>query len=123
AAMLSHQNSIIEVAGSFAIDGDDGQIAKITSLCHDLRIEISCGAGLFEHIFRKDMRQVMLTDNDLDIDTKVIFMPQNLNDAATCCTRGRSPFRDLDIDNQAFEVTICLPLGFFAQDAMCSALC
>ena len=50
------------------------------------------------------MGQVVLADDDLDIDAEIVFVAEDLDDAAARILGGRGPVGDLAIDDQAFQI-------------------
>ncbi len=74
--------------------------------------------GLLQHFDWKLVRQMMLTNDDLDIDTEVVFVAEYLDHAPLGIVRRRRPACDLDIDHQPFEVVPLAAMGLFAVDAV-----
>ena len=73
----SNQHRVIEVARRLAIDRDDLQPAKISSLPQFLRVQgvhslCSRSRSFRQYIRRKYMRQMVLANDDLDIHAKRI---------------------------------------------------
>ena len=54
---LGDENSIVEVAWRFAVDGDDGECAEIAAAVDFGVIEMGDGAGFGQHFVRKDARE------------------------------------------------------------------
>ena len=50
------------------------------------------------------MRDVMLADYDLDVDTEVVGMAEYFDDTADCVFALFREFQDLDVDDHAVEV-------------------
>ena len=104
AGALGHQNCVVEIAGGFAVDGDDGQAAEVAAAVGFRLVEMGDAARLCQHIVWKDARQLVLADHHLDVDAEVIGIAENLDDAAHGRTRGRGPTGDFDIDHQALKI-------------------
>ena len=101
-------NSIIEVTSRLAIDRYDGKPTEITAPCEFIFLKtVDCLLrgilSLSQNIRRKDMRQMMLADNNLDVHAKGIRRPKHLDNAATCRTPRRRKACNLDIDCESFE--------------------
>src|SRR5581483_8089756 len=72
-----------------------------------------------EDLFGEPMQQVKLADNDFDVDTKIIFVAENLNYSPARVLGGRRPVGDLDIDDDVLEVCpVSVAGGFGAEDAV-----
>ena len=59
---------------------------------------------LFERGRGKVVGQMELADGNFHVDAEVVLAAENFEDAAARILRGRGPVRDLDIDDQAFEI-------------------
>ncbi len=102
---VAYRNGIVEVAGGFAVDGDDGQRAEITAMAKLLRWNHGGdGLRLFECRRGKVVRQVKFTDGDFHVDAEIVLTAENFEDAAARILRGRGPVGDFDIDHDAFEI-------------------
>ena len=64
------------------------------------------------------MRQVELADDDLDVHAEVVFVAENLDDAAARILGRRGPVGDLHIHHQAFEIVPLAAARLFAEDAV-----
>ena len=77
------ENSVVEVAGGFSVDGDDGEIAEVAAA---LKFAGRDGGGnvlgFFEHCRREMMRQVEFADGDFYVDAEVVFAAEDFDD--TC---------------------------------------
>src|SRR5271165_2580581 len=115
----AHADGVVEIARGLAVDGDDGQRAIIATVAQlgrrDERLEL---LRLLQHLDGKFMWQVVLADDDLDIHAEVVFIAEDLDDAAARVLRRRRPIGDLDVNHQAFEVVPLAAAGFAAEDAI-----
>ena len=116
----AYEDGIIEVARSFAINGNYRKIAKVAPLA-DLRgrnNRLNC-CCLTEHLLRKPVWQVVFADDDFYVNAKVVFVPQNFDDPSSRLLGRRRPVGDLNINDDVFQIA---PLtsagGFFTQNAM-----
>src|ERR1019366_750133 len=79
----AHGHGIVEVACSFAVDGDDGQRAIVSPMAQlsrrDNRLKL---LRLLQHFNRETMRQVELADDDLNVHAEVVFVAKNFDYAA-----------------------------------------
>src|SRR5581483_5607734 len=75
-----HPDRVVEVAGGFAVDGDDIEAAEIPAA---FQLPGSNHAGdllrLLHDFGWELMRQVVLADHDFDVDTEVAGTAQNLD--------------------------------------------
>src|SRR5262249_59496728 len=76
------------------------------------------GLGLFQHVVREDMREMVFTDDDLDIYSEVVLVTEDLDHAATWILRGRRPISDFDIHDHSLEIGDCCPSSFVPQYSM-----
>ena len=60
---------------------------------------------LREHFRRETMRQMKLTNDDLDIDAEIVFVAQDLDYSPSWILSGRRPVGDFYIDDYTFEIT------------------
>ena len=85
----AHGDGIVEVARSFAVDGDDGQRAKVAAVAQlaggNDRLEC---LRFLQDLDREAMRQVEFADDDLDIDAEVVFVAEDF-DHPTARVLGR----------------------------------
>ena len=77
-------------------------------------------AGVVEHGIRKEVGDVVLADHDLDVDAEVVGVAEDFEDAAARLAVERGPVGDLDIDDEIFEIVLCVKrmLRILAKDAM-----
>ena len=80
-AAAPHQHCVVEVPRRLAVDGHNGQGAKIAPLCRYGRIEPRDFARLLQHRIRKNPRQMMLADHHLHIDAEIVLRAQHLDHA------------------------------------------
>ena len=126
-AVLADENSVVEVLGGFAVDGNDGQLAKIAAAGGFLLVQVSGGARLLENLGRENMGQMMLADDDFDVHTKIVFPAQDLDDPAARGTGRGRPVGDFHVDHHALQVRsgveTILRADILTNDAMwsCSA--
>src|SRR6185437_12682364 len=120
--IMLNQHGVIKVAGRFAVDGDDGQMAEVAPRGYFLWVKMSDGEGLGQHVLREDTWQVVLADDHLNVDAEIFFMAENLDDTASRGAFLLRPMRDLDIDNQALQIVAVIVLdrrrGLLPEHAM-----
>jgi hypothetical protein len=78
-------------------------------------------AGFVEDGVGEDVREMMLADHHLDIDSESVRIAEDLDDAAARGTIGGREVGDLYVDDDAFEIVEVEGFGccgFFAKDAM-----
>jgi hypothetical protein len=110
---------IIEIARGLAIDCHDWQIAEVPAAIYFKLVDDGNCTGFGENLLWKNARELMLADHHLDIDTEVIGIAEDFNDAADGRSSGRWPTGDFDINDEAFEVVIVrLGCGFAPNDPM-----
>ena len=85
-----------------------GSARKSRRLRNFLFVELGHGAGLGKDVIRKDVRQLVLADHHLHVDTEVVRRAQHFDHPAHRRPRGRWPAGNLHIDDQAFEVVVGL---------------
>jgi hypothetical protein len=99
------QDSIIEIAGGFAINRDDGQGTEIATV---LKFASGDHRGdslrFFERGSGKMVRQVEFADRDLDVDAEVVFAAEDLDDLATRLLCSRGPIRNFYVYDKPFEI-------------------
>ena len=81
-AVVVDEDGVVEVAGGFAVDGDDRQIAEVAAGGDDFGVEMGDFAGFGEDFVGEDAREMVLADNDLDVDAEVVRMAEDFDDAA-----------------------------------------
>src|SRR5271167_4291340 len=80
---LADGDGVVEIAGGDAVDGDDGQIAEITSLLRFARWDDRFRSlSFFENVRRKNVRQMKFSDDDFDVHAEIIFIAQDLDYAS-----------------------------------------
>ncbi len=110
---LADEDGIVKVAGGFTIDGDDGKVAEIAAaLQFGGRNRGGDGAGFGDDRRRKVVGQVVLADDDLDVNAEIVFVADDLDDAAAGILGGGGPVGDLAIDDETFQVFPGTAAGF-----------
>ena len=114
-----HPHGVVEIAGGFAVDGDDVEFAKIAA-AGDLFVRDAAGNGsrLIEHVIGKMMRDVMRADQDFDVDAEVVRMAQHLDDAAGRAVAVFAEIQNFGGDDHAFQILDGSDLDFARADAM-----
>ncbi len=79
---IGHQNRIVEIPRGFAVDGDDGQSAKIDPAGDSFCVEMRDAARFGQHVLGKDARQLVLADHHLHVDAEVVGRAENFDHAA-----------------------------------------
>ena len=116
---LADEDGIVEVAGGFAVDGDDGEVAEVAAaLQFSGRDRRGDGAGFGDDRLGKVVGQVVLANDDLDIDAEIVFVAEDFDDAAARIFGCGGPVGDFAIDDQAFEIFPGAEAGFVADDAI-----
>ena len=104
ARQLSHMNRIVEIARRLAVNRHNRQVTEIApasqiGLGHRLRRRFR-----FRHHFRrKNVRQMMLSDNDLNVDADVARPAENLNHAARRRKAALGIARDFHVHYRAIQ--------------------
>ena len=97
-------NGVVEIARGFAVNGDDGEVAKIFAAVA-FALAHGCGA-LFRFVQDfggKRMRQVVLADDDFDVDAEIARAAENFDDApGGCCATARKA-HELHVHDGAVE--------------------
>src|SRR6202051_3331738 len=76
-------NGVVEIAGGFAVDGDDGEVAKILADCAFCVADGSGAArGFLQNFGGKCVREVMLANDDFDVDAEVAGAAEDFDDAS-----------------------------------------
>src|ERR1019366_5068471 len=65
------------------------------------------------------MRQMKLTDDDLNVHAEVVFVAKNFDYAATRVLSRRRPIGNLNIHHQAFEIVPFPAARLFPEDSVC----
>ena len=117
---FANVDGIVEVAGGFSVDGDDGEIAVVAAVSQrGGGNDAFDGLRFFDDGGRKAVRQVELADHDLDVDSEVGFFAENFDDAAARVLGRRRPVGNFNVDNDAFKILpIGVNFGFVADDAV-----
>ena len=117
---MLHRHGVVEIARGFAVDGDDGQVAKIASpLQFRPGIDGSACLCFFEDSRRETVRQMVLADDDLDVHAEIVFIAENFDYSSTRILRGCGPIGDFNVHNDIFQVVPGRAARrFFAQHAM-----
>ena len=112
----ANEDGVVEIAGGFSVDGDDGKIAEVTAATEFGRGD-RCGNALrlFECRCREMVWEMEFADGDFDVDAEVVFAAEDLDDASARVLRGAGPVGDFYVDDYAFEVGPVVVAGrFFA---------
>src|SRR5579872_1996242 len=111
------QDGVVEIAGSFAIDGNDRQSAEVATAA-EFRAWDRRGHLLrfFERGRGKMMREMEFADDDFDVDAEVVFAAEDFDDASAGRLSGRGPVGDLYVDDCAFEVGPVIVAGDFVAE-------
>jgi len=111
------EHGIVKVAGGFAVNGDDGQMAEITArgdfFLRDDGVDL---LRFFQHLRGKDVRDMVLADDHLHVDAEIVFIAEDFSDASAGALCGGRPLRDFYFDDDVFQVVPGFALGFFAED-------
>jgi hypothetical protein len=97
-------NGIVEIARSFAVNGDDGQVAKIFAagalgFANGLRATL----GFVKDFGGEDVREMMLANDDFRVDTEIAGAAENFDDAADWRCASVRITEQLDVDDGAVE--------------------
>ena len=78
-----YPDGVVEIAGGFAVDGDDGERAEIAA-AGEFRLAdgLRHAFGLLHHFGRKAVREVVFADDDFDVDAEIVGVAQDLDHAA-----------------------------------------
>ncbi len=97
-------DGVVKIARGFAVNGDDGKIAKIAAAV-GLRGGDGLGRGLrlVDHVFREAMRQVVLANHDFDVDAEFVRPAEDFDDAARRGHAAAREARDLHVNHGAIE--------------------
>ncbi len=102
---LVHPHGVVEIAGGFAVDGDNRHGAEIASRRQFLfGYGRGNGASLVEDRTREFVRDMMLADHDLDVHAEIIRIAENLDHAPHRIVATLWEFEDLDIHDHAVHV-------------------
>src|SRR6202790_1000096 len=120
AVEMAHCDRIVEIARSFAVDGDDRQRTEITAMKKfrgrdDGRNVLS----FFKRGCGEMMGQMKFADRDFNVDSEIVLPAENFNDPSSRILRGSGPVGNFNIDDYAFEIVpLRRPSGFVTQHAV-----
>ena len=102
------EDGVVEVAGGFAIDGDDGEAAEIMTEGELFRAQRSDGLGggvvsFSEDVGGEDVGETVLADDDFDVYAEVVGVAEDFEDAALSGAAEGWEVGDFDVDSKAFE--------------------
>jgi hypothetical protein len=97
-------NGVVEVAGGFAVDGDDGEMAEIFAACA-VGVADGNGAvfGVPQDFGGKRVREMVLANDDFGVDAEFAGAAENFDDAADGSLSAASVAEEFDVDDGAFE--------------------
>ena len=102
-----HVNRIIEIPRRFAVNRHNRQMPEIAAACQvALRHYRLCGSRFALHFVRKNIRQMMLANNDLDVHADVAGPPQNFNHASRRSQAALGKTRQLHVYHRAIQLRI-----------------
>ena len=97
-------NGVVEIAGGFAVDGDDGEVAKIfAALVFCFGDGNGAAGGFLQDCGGKCVREVMLADDDFDVDAEVAGAAEDFYDASGWRGAAARVAGELDVDYGAVE--------------------
>src|SRR6516165_6478335 len=113
-------DGVVEVAGGFAVDGYDGQVAEVTTELEFARRNRGRNALRFvERGGGETVGEMEFADDDFYVDAEIVLAPQDLDHLAAGVFGGARPSGDFYVDYDAFEVRpVRMAGGFFAQDSV-----
>ena len=105
-------DGVVKVLRRFAVNGNDGQIAKVPA-AGDFFSGDGCGEGacFSEGVVREFVQQVVFPDDDLDVYAEVVTVSENLDDLAGRALGRRREADHFDIYDQAVQFWTRLPLA------------
>ncbi len=114
------EDGVVEVAGGFSVDGDDGEIAEVAAALEFARREFRLGpVALRRGRLREVMRQVEFADHDFDVYAEIVFAAEDFGNASAGVLGGGGPVGDFDVDDYAFEIVpVGAARGFVAEDSV-----
>jgi hypothetical protein len=117
---LADQDRVVEVAGSFSVDGDDGERAEVAAAAEFGRRDGSGNfLGFVQDCGGEMVREVEFADDDFDVDAEVVLAAEDLRDTAARALRRTRPVGDFYVDHHAFEVDVVVVAGgLVAQDSV-----
>ncbi len=83
------EDGVVEVAGGFSVDGDDGERAEVAAVAEFVAGD--CGGDLlrfFERGGGEMVREVEFADDDFYVDAEVVFAAEDFDDSAARVLRG-----------------------------------
>src|SRR5262249_2478140 len=100
-----HKHGVVKIPSGFAVDGHNGQVpivvAALQFAVRDSGVEL---LGLLANRLGEDVTDMVLANDDLNIDAKIILAAQDLHYAATWALGGRWPLDDFDFNYETFEI-------------------
>jgi hypothetical protein len=97
-------NGVVEIAGGFAVDGDDGDVTKIlAALVFCFGDGNGATVGFLQDCGGKCVREVMLANDDFDIDAEVAGTAEDFYDASGWRCAATRVAGELDVDYGAVE--------------------
>jgi hypothetical protein len=117
-------DGVVEVAGGFSVDGDDGERAEVAAVAEfgagDRGGDLLC---FFQRGGGEMMREMEFADDDFDIYAEVVLAAEDFDNFAFRTLRGGRPVGDFYVYDYAFEVRIVgVAGGFFAEDSVYGVL-
>src|SRR5438552_8739794 len=118
---MTHQNGVVEIAGRFAVNSDDWQIAIVTTLPKfGGRNDVFDRLSLFKNLRRKTVGEVEFADDYFDIHAEIVFMSENLDYTTARALGFGRPVGNFDVHHNTFQVIprVGAPSCFFAENAI-----
>ena len=114
-----HPDGVVEVAGGFAVDGDDVEGAEVAAGGDFVGGDDGAHRlGLLEHLGGEAVRQVVLADDDFDVDAEVASRPRISMTRPVVVPSPLGEVDDLDVDDHAVEVVGVAVFGGGGADAV-----
>ena len=104
---LANVDGVVEIAGGFSVDGDDGEMAVVAAAAQGLGAD-----GRFDRLRffddggREAVGQVKLADHDFDVDSEIAFLAEDFDDASAGLLRSAGPVGDFYVDDEAVEIVV-----------------
>eukprot|EP00659_Diplonema_papillatum_P018894 gene18893-biopygen19134 len=103
---------IVEVAGIFAVNGDERQMTQVDALLFvfffDFRLELG---GFFEHSLRPDVRDIVGAQRNIDLHARRHVVADHFNDIALWLEARSGPVGDFHLDELAHFGGAIAPRG------------
>ena len=100
AALAAYVDRVVEIAGVFAVDGDDGQIAQVFAPGDFCRADFEGGAHHFAvHFGWKARRQIEAEDDRLRLDLGIVRVAHHLHQSGFRRRHGGAEAADLGGDD------------------------